>query len=166
MEQSGTTLPLLEAHVLCKQAGGWCAARWGWELGVPPGWASMLLVPGLACHRPAGSPAPQQELLSVPSGGSGVCGCLVASPHRTILREIIGLELRPIWCQMRAGVGDVSTPGPRGCHRGSCLGGRWEVVCPDTCSCPQGVGKARATSCSASRRRTGRTTHSPRALSW
>lgn len=34
------------------------------------------------------------------------------------------------------------------------------------CSCPQGVGKARARSCSASQRRTGKTTRSPRASSW
>lgn len=43
----------------------------------------------------------------------------------------------------------------------------WEVVGTLTiCSRPQGVGKARARSCSASQRRTGRTTRSPRASSW
>lgn len=159
----------LEGHEPCRQAGRggfWpgVLTRWGW------GWEWEQGVPGLGlrarCAAPpaTGSRGPTVGCSLCPLVAHGsVAACGSSMP---ILREIIGLGAEP-------GLGwggDVSPPGLRGgCLRPSRLlsGWVWVVVgALTTCSCPQGVGKARARSCSASQRRTGWTTPFLRASSW
>lgn len=94
VKQSGTTVLFLEGQVPCSWAGMLAmvlaegvdavgGVRAGAGSARPPTPHPGL---GLLCSgawpspRPAGGLTPQQGLLPVPSGGPGLCGCLVASP--------------------------------------------------------------------------------------
>uniref|UniRef100_A0A7N5P165 SET binding factor 1 n=1 Tax=Ailuropoda melanoleuca TaxID=9646 RepID=A0A7N5P165_AILME len=86
----------LDGGLTCWRAVGW---RWvlaggvvvlGRGTGLALGWGFHCFC-AWPSQRLSALPVPYRGLLSEPSGGPGVRGCLVATPHKTIFREMIGL---------------------------------------------------------------------------